>query len=221
MIIFALANKNNKPIKTEKEMKKNKKETKTEKKAEELKGIDLQIHEAELSEKEALNIYKNSPNRESFKVVSEKMAIVKALKEQKAKEEGTWNPTSYMPWRTEVKSRLYIPIIKSIAKKLKIEIISQSTGKLILKGKKDCQICAELQDMGLTPDEDYEFRTWQMSISSAQEYYKRENENILKAEEKKAHSLTAKGIQNGSEKFHQIFEYQGCYGETKELAVEL
>ena len=196
-------------------MKKNKKETKIEKTAEELKGIDLQIHEAELSEKEALSIYKNSPNRESFKVVSEKMAIVNALKEQKAKEEGKWNPTTYMPWRTEVKSRLYLPVIKSIVKKLKIEILSQSTGKLILKGKKESQICAELQDMGLTPDSDYEFRTWQMSLISAQEYYKKESEK------QDNQTLSRKGVQPGSERFYQLLEYQGLYGERKEIAVEL
>ena len=196
-------------------------ETKVEVRFEELKGIDLQIREAELAETKAMEIHKESPNRESFKVVSEKMAVVKALKDQKAKEQGEWNPTSYMPWRTEVKSKLYLPIVKSIAKKLKIEIISQSTGKLILKGKKDSQICAELQDMGLTLDKDYEFRTWQMSVSSAQEYYKQVNERKLQSELKKSHPLTAKGIQSGSEKFYQIFEYKGRYGESKELAVEL
>ena len=119
-------------------------ENKIEARGEGLKGIDLQIYNAEQEEKKALEIYKKFPNGESFGVVSEKMAIVNALKEQKAKEEGKWNPTTYMPWRTEVKSILYLPVIKSIVKKLKIEILSQSTGKLILKGKKESQICAEL-----------------------------------------------------------------------------
>lgn len=190
-------------------------EDKRKTKAEELKGIDLQIYNAEQEEKKALGIYKKFPNGESFGVVSEKMAIVNALKEQKAKEEGKWNPTTYMPWRTEVKSRLYLPVIKSIVKKLKIEILSQSTGKLILKGKKESQICAELQDMGLTPDSDYEFRTWQMSLSSAQEYYKRESEKQNKQ------TLSRKGVQPGSERFYQLLEYQGLYGERKEIAVEL
>lgn len=128
-----------------------------------------------------------------------------------------------MPWRTEVKSRLHISLVKRVAERMKMEILSEGCGKITIKGKKESQICAELQTMGLVPDEDYEMRTRQMSLEAAREYYKKENERLLE-EENKRKRVGSSGnmtVRERDRKFFGVFEYQGLYGEQNELAVQI
>ncbi len=160
--------------------KENKKEGKREQR--ELKGIDLQIAQAQEEVRKAEKVFKEYPNREAFRVLSEAREEVKRLQEEKAKAEGTYNPTAYMPWRTTVRSRIWMDTIKKRIQKLGMKIESEAPGKIILRGKQCGALLQDLTEIGLTEDEDFEITTRQMTLEGAREFYRKENERILKEE---------------------------------------
>lgn len=151
----------------------------------ELKGIDLEIAQAEARVKKAEQVFKSYPNRESFAELSRLRAEVKKLQEEKAKQEGKWNPTSWMPWRTEVKSRLYIGTIRRRIEKLGLKIDNENPKRIVLRGKQCGVLLKDLTDCGLTEDEDFEIRTWQMTLETAREFYRKENEKFLEEQAEK------------------------------------
>lgn len=172
------------PIKTRKDMKKEQNKKEEQRK---LTGIDLQIAEAQEEVKKAEKVFKEYPNREAFRVLSEAREELKKLQEEKAKAEGRYNPTAYMPWRTTVRSRIWMDTIKKRIQKLGLKIENEAPGKITLRGKQCGVLLQDLMEIGLTEDEDFEITTRQMTLEGAREFYRKENERMLKeAAEKEA-----------------------------------
>ena len=190
-----------------------------------LEGIDLQIAKAERNLRIAQEEVKGLPAEKANRILDPVRAELRKLKEQKAGKSEKKNSTAYMPWRTEIRSRIWMDTIKRRIEKLGLKIESAGAGKITLRGKQCGILIQDLTSIGLTEDEDFKIRTWQMTLESAREFYKRENEKFL--EEQKAKEEAQKRwrghkilVKVKDVRIQNVIEVEGCdykvvYSETK------
>ncbi|MBR0116511.1 MAG: hypothetical protein IJM04_04435 [Prevotella sp.] len=154
-----------------------------------LEGLDLQIAKAERNLRIAQEEVKNLPTEKANRILDPVRAELRKLKEQKAGKSDNKNSTAYMPWRTEIRSRLWMDTIRRRIEMLGLKIESAGAGKITLRGKQCGILIQELTAIGLVEDEHFEIRTWQMTLEAAREFYRRENERILEEQAKAAEEL--------------------------------
>ena len=71
------------------------------------------------------------------------------------------NPKAFHPWRTEIRSHLWMDTIRKRIDLMKLPIASLRPDRIVLKGNLEGLMIQELMMIGLTEEENYRIRSWQ------------------------------------------------------------